>query len=367
MALTYPRILKTGLQSNYNALLTKDETVLYFCTDSGKIYKGSTDFTNSIIVAGSKPSTPIMGKIYVLADSNTVEFYTGTAWKVISYPITSSIDIGSDDLHVASAKAVYDAIQEAISGFADSKDSVKSLKAGSNNATLTLVKGDDSESSVIVPGVVTTPIWNETTRKLTLPVSDGTSVEVNIGKDIFLDPSANNRYDANSKSIIIYLNDGTDSSESTEIIIPAADLIDVYTGTNTTSAITTVSDDNKISVSIVLNPDTENAIKLTDQGLMVNLSAYAKLDEVNGQIDSVRTIAQNAYTEAGKNTTAIEIINGSETTSGSIKKIVKDSTDPLIAEDARMGTRITNLEAASAITNENVSALADASTTWGSF
>lgn len=47
---TYNNILKAGLQSDYDNLGTKDPDSLYFCTDTGKLYKGNVDFTRPDII-----------------------------------------------------------------------------------------------------------------------------------------------------------------------------------------------------------------------------------------------------------------------------------------------------------------------------
>ena len=366
MAQEYPKILKYGTQAAYEALATKDASVLYFCTDSGKIYRGTVDFSNSVIVAASKPATPVMGKVYVLADTNTVEIYTSGAWKVLSYPVATTITVASDDVHVATAKAVYDAIQAAVADLSTSANTVKAVAAGTDAATLVLTKGDDSTANVVVPGVVTTPVWDATKRILTLPVSNGSSVEVNIGKDMFLDTTANNRYDVATQSIYLYLNDGGEGTEPTEIVIPAADLVDVYTGGETTSATATVTD-NVIKVTVKLDPATENAIVQTENGLKVDLSAYAKTADVEAEIADVTTLAQGAADKATANESAIGIINGDATTEGSVKKQIADAVAPLTAADSALEARVTTLEGAVATNTENIAALAAAATTWGTF
>ena len=112
---TYPNILKYGLQASYDALGSKDSNVLYFCTDTKKIYKGDIDFTDSVVLAATKPATSIIaGKLYVIADTGTVEVYSGGAWHVVSYPVATTISAASDDVHVATAKAVYDYVDDAI-------------------------------------------------------------------------------------------------------------------------------------------------------------------------------------------------------------------------------------------------------------
>ena len=91
---TYPNILKYGLQASYDALGVKDSNVLYFCTDTKKIYKGDIDFTDSVVLAATKPATGIIaGKLYVLADTGTVEVYAGGAWHVVAIRATTFLHL----------------------------------------------------------------------------------------------------------------------------------------------------------------------------------------------------------------------------------------------------------------------------------
>lgn len=361
MANTYAQILKAGTQSNYDALATKDNNVLYFCTDTSKIYKGSTDFTNNVIVAASKPAAPVAGKIYILSDTNTVEVYANGAWQVISYPLATELDVNSDDVHVVSAKAVYDAIQEAVEGITGGTSIVKDVAASATAGSISVTKGDGTATDIAISGVVVNPTWDNASRKLTLPVNGGDSVVVEIGKDIFVDPEADNKYNPETGNIELHLNDGT------TIEVPASALVDVYEGVDSTSATTTISDDNKVTVAIKLDPDTKNAIAVTENGLIVDLSAYAKAADVQSEIDAVRTTANAADTLSKANKAAIDILNGTTDVEGSVAKQVADAKNAVTAITDNHETRIQALEGASAETNENVAALATAATTWGTF
>lgn len=374
MANTYNQILRAGTQAAYNALGNYDSNVLYFCTDSGKIYKGSVDFSNSVVVAASKPETPIAGKVYVLADTNTIEVYVSGAWKVVSYPTVTAIDVNSTDLQTPTAKAVWDAIQDAIEDLAGSGATIKSLAAGTADGTVTVTMGDDSTSTLTVPGVVTTPVWDAVARKLTLPVNGKDSVEVNIGKDIFLDSTADNKYNAETGNIELYLNDGAEGTESTKIEIPASALVDVYTAENTTSAKTTVSDENVIKVEVVVDPVEGNALVLTESGLKVDLSAYAKTETVNGQVSTLTTAVGKAQEDANKANAAITVLNGDATAEGSVAKQVADAVNSLSLADTALGERVTALETANTTNvaniganTDNIAALATATSTWGTF
>ena len=367
----YTQILKAGLQANYDALQTKETNVLYFCTDSQKIYKGDIDFTNNVIVAASKPATPVAGKVYILADTNTVEVYVNGEWKVVSYPLTTTVDLNSDDVHVASAKAVYDAIQDAVDSLASSEDTVKGIAASASaEGTIVITKGDDSTADVVIPGVVTTPTWDATARKLTLPVTGGSSVEVNIGKDIFVDPEADNKYNAETGNIEIYLNDGQDGSASTKLEIPASALVDVYEGGDTTSAKVVVGDDNVIKVNVVVDPVEGNALVLTETGLKVDLSAYAKNSDVeatNGAVSALTDRVTAVEGVAAGNTSAIGILNGDANTDGSVAKQIAAAVATLNATDEGLAARVEDLEEAAEGLRTDLDALALATTTWGTF
>lgn len=372
---TYPQILKYGLQAGYEAITTKDPNVLYFCTDTGKIYKGTVDFSNSVIVAASKPTTPIVGKLYVLADTGTCEIYTGSAWKVVSYPAATTIDATSDDLHVATAKAVWDAIQDAVADVVGAASTVKAVEAGTEAGKVKVTKGDNTSQEFTIPGVVTKPTWDANARKLTIPVTGDTAVEVNIGKDIFLDTTAANGYNDTTKTIDLYLNDGSgEEKPATKISIPAADLIDVYTGENANGVTTTVSADNKIKVELVLDPDEKNALTLTAAGLKLDLSAYAKTSEVTALTDALQTAVEAAQAKADANEGALEILNGAATVEGSVDyKVAAAKTametalgttnDNVTALTARVSTNETDIAA----NTEKINALVTATTTWGTF
>ena len=341
MATDFVKILNSGTQAAYNALETKNPNLLYFCTDTGKLYKGSVDFTDSMVVAASKPAAPVAGKIYILADSNTVEAYINGAWKVLSYPMATTVDINSDDMHVASAKAIYDAIQAAVEGVVGAESTVKAVAAGTEAAQVAVTKGDGSVANFTVPGVVTKPTWDASARVLTIPVTGDKAVEVNIGKDVFVDPTADNKYNPETKKIELYLNDGNGST-GTKIEIPAADLVDVYTGTTSNGTSVTVGTDNTIKVDLVLDPDTKNALVLGANGLMLDLSAYAKTADVQGLVDGLQGQIDTNKAAHEANTAAINKLNGNATEEGSVAKAVADAksaieTDYKAADDVVRG------------------------------
>lgn len=378
MANTYTSILKYGTQAAYVALETKDANVLYF-TDKGKIYKGTQDFTESIVVVATAPAAPVSGKIYYVTETGTLQAWVNSAWQVLSRPEVTTIDATSDDNHLPTAKSVYDFVTGAIADVEASPDTVKSVaaKAGTD-ATITVTKKDGSTSDVTLGGVVTTPTWDATLRKLTLPVSGKESVEVNIGKDMFLDPAANNHYDVEKRQIVLYLNDGDKGSSKapTELHIPVGDLVDEYTGNETASVNVTVGADNKISAAVKLAVNDKNALSIVDDaegvkgGLFLDLSAYAKNADITGlqgQIDGIKTTADAADALSKENKDKIDVLNGDVNTKGSVAKAIADAAATQLVKDQAQDGRIDAVEAKATATDGNLAALATATTAWGSF
>jgi len=375
MANTYTQILRQGTYAQYLAIPTKDANLLYFCTDNGKLYKGTVDFTDSFVsvTAENLPTAAnaVPGKIYYVSDESRFVTKIGNALVPIERTLdvatsdtTSSISASSVDSHVPSSKNVYLYGQEILAQATGGSAVVKEVEAGQVVGGVQVTKGDNSTSTFIVPGlvsaaaagsnaaeiditnttdgssttitvpgvvtgvaagssdaqiaitnstgadsttvtvpgVVTTPTWDATSRVLTLPVSNGEAVEVNIGKDIFLDPAGNSHYDTTTQEIVLVLND----DQHTEIRVPVGALIDVYTGGETSTASAAVSTSNVITVDVKLDQHSGNAISIAPDtgsaaggdlvtgGLRVDLSAYA-LDE-NLQALAAATTAWGSFT-----------------------------------------------------------------------
>ena len=377
MANTYPKILLAGTQAAYEALQTKDDSKLYFCTDSGKIYKGSVDFSNSVVYAASKPEKPVVGKVYVLSDTNTVEVYNGTAWTVVSYPTVTTLSASSTNVQVASAKAVFDFVTNQISAVTGGATIVTSVTAGAaGSGSFTYTTGDKKSHTVTLNGLAKTPTWDTTTRKLTIPVVGGDDVVVEIGKDIFVDPEGDNSYHADTQEIWLTLND----AKKTVIKIPAAGLVDVYTGGNTQSIKVAVSDGKVITANVVVRPDVTtgdnkftNALKVGTTGLYVDLSAYATTASVNSVKSALEASIAGVKTTADANKSTLNTLTAGDTTTGSIKQQIKAEATLRANADTALDTRVKALETdntankASIKENaDNIAALASAFT-WGTF
>lgn len=186
-----------------------------------------------------------------------------------------------------------------------------SNKSGSD-ATVTITKSTGAAADLTINGVVTTPTWNATARILQLPVAGGSTVEVNIGKDIFLDPTGDHHYDAETHELVLYLNDGAGGTP-TEIRIPVQGMIPVYSGGSTSTATTSIANNLVITTAVKLDQHAGNAITIAEDtkegdvvttagGLRVDLSDYAlnaDLEEVADNLDALAaaTTAWGTFTE----------------------------------------------------------------------
>lgn len=391
---TYNKILLAGTQAQYDALASKDANKLYFCTDTGKLYKGSVDFTNALVVSTNVPTSGIIqGKIYNITSDGTFRKYNGSTWDIISYPLTTTVDDQSDDVHVPSAAAVYSAIEDAIEDLATSDDVVKDVAAKSTEsggvttytpATLTITKGDDSTEDVLIQGVALKPTYSSSDRTFTFPVSGDPDhpVVVTLGKDEFIDPTADNRYDPTDESIHLYLNDGTGEpgTTGTEIVIPVKDLIDTYQGGTSTTATANVTSATDAqghviktitpSVRLASEQGLTNAIQIhANGGIYVDLSDYALTSDlttaIGGVQDQIDSLAGRMTTAEGSITT----LNGDASTAGSVANAVATAQTTLQGNiDALSNMTATGSTLVTAV-SDNASNIAGigAAIQWGTF
>lgn len=115
------------------------------------------------------------------------------------------------------------------------------------------------------------------------------SLEINFAKDTSVTAG---KYNEDTNEIWLTLaEDKTYIDESKLIKIPAQGLIDVYTGKETSTTTTTVSDTNEISVDVKISAESGNSLSVKSDGLYVNVPSDAnKLDKVTtGHVDEIIT------------------------------------------------------------------------------
>lgn len=357
-----------GTLANYQALGTKDPAALYFITDSNPplLYKGETLYTKNWTAVDQLPeSNQIQGVLYLNAADGAIYSWNGTKWTAVTRPATGTISEGSTDL--ATAGAVYTAIQEAVQGLTGGSVLVKNVEASETAGKIKVSTGAGTNEFAI-KGVVVNPSYEAATRTITLPYADGTeSLVINLGRDLVV---ASGVYNDVSQEIELTLTSGD------VVKIPVNKLVDVYTGGETGTIDVTVSDGKVVTATVKLATASEtehNDLVAREDGLFVDVQtpvaaavdtaakdatekanqalkdAKAYTDEKLGatetgktiaeQIAEVKTLAQKgvddaataqaaaeaAQASADENKGLIDVINGDETTAGSIKKAKADA------------------------------------------
>ena len=374
--ITIANILKAGLQAAYNQLETKDDGTLYFCTDTGKMYKGNVDFTESVKVVATKPTTPVVGKVYIIQDTNTVESYDGSAWHTITPAISAQVGLSSTDDTVPTSKAVYDFVTKIAETITGSDKVVVSMES-TTPGKVTYKTADEKPHEFDLTGVNTGVQYDATTRKFTFHTVGSDDLVVELGKDIFVDPAGDNSYHPDTKEIWLTLNNGLDGTAATVIKIPAAGLVNILTGETSSSVKVTVDNaSGKIKAEAVVKANAEgftNALKLDDGGLYVDLSGYTTTVDLTEKLTALEAKITKAQNAADANTTAIATINGDENTEGSFAKAIADAkkaidTTVSAAKD-QADKGVADAAAAQSTANqnaENITAISDA-VKWGSF
>lgn len=70
---------KVGTSTAY-ASAQKDENTLYFLSDTHQLYKGTVDYSSSVIYAAVKPSAGIEGKLYIIGNKAYTYVADGASW-----------------------------------------------------------------------------------------------------------------------------------------------------------------------------------------------------------------------------------------------------------------------------------------------
>ena len=284
-------------KSQYDGIGSKDVNTLYFLTDTGRIYKGDIDLTNSIVPVASTPeaSAAIANKLYINTTDLSLQVTTdNAAWIKLSpgFLTDGANWAEADGNKLATIGLIKEGIAEAITEAAVTVDFAK--------ATGTVTVGD---SSTVLTGVAHDVTYDSSQMVLTIPVYGGDNVVVNIPKDKFV--TAGKFYEdypaegePTHHNVIVL----TIDNQVEPVIIPAESLVNVYTADNEGKDIQiTVTEDNKISAAIKLQGATGGKIAVT--------AADGSIDESTFTIQNSGNVASMTATDIPVATLIMAAIN----------------------------------------------------------
>ncbi len=246
--------------ADYKALQTKDAESLYFIEETGEIYRGEVPFTQACefySATKARPAVGGLGKLYIDETTLAGSVWTGSAYKEIIKPVDTEVTAGSENLVTSGAVAAYvgATVGDGI------KKVVKTVEWVEDEAALKVTLQDATSSKVPLTKIATKLAYDGATGKITLKdAADTVLSEANIPLDNFVKSGS---YDAATKSIVLVMQNGNSVS------IPAADLIDIYTGGATTSATVAVSNTNEITATVKVSAEAGNLLSVTTDGLKV--------------------------------------------------------------------------------------------------
>ena len=195
-------LYRFGTQDQYNALTPKDVNTLYFISDTQRIYKGEILHGSADIITGTAVpefDTAIAGKLYVVFGTNGVSLYVkgqtameqagggkvqAGAISDISAFDDSILDKGaSGNTKIPTTDKVSELIAAAVADYDGAFVNVSAAQAQDKSGTvLTFTpKSGEAKSVTIADLFLTSASYSTETRKLTLTVQGGDTVEVDLG------------------------------------------------------------------------------------------------------------------------------------------------------------------------------------------
>lgn len=308
----------------FTALSPKDADALYFLTDTHQIYKGSTLYTGKVELVSSFPTRGAEGVLYIAESNLEGRIWSGGAWVTVAKPYTETVTESSEDLPTAKAVATYviNKINEAIGGSATLVSGVtySATNAPDNGKEyderdLVVQKSDGSTETIHLEKLVSSVEYDKAALTLTFRLSCvNDPIVVNLPQDNFI---TGGQYNPQTKNIELSLKDGS------TILIPAGDLVDIYTGGSTSTVTVSVSSGNQITATVKVSSVAGNTLTAQSDGL------YVAAPDLSGKLDKLG---------AG---TADEIITS--TADGSIKRSGKTAGGSTIAASPNANTLATEI------------------------
>ena len=269
-------------RSAFDSAKAEDKTAdkLFFLSDTKEIYRGTENFTQSVILVEEDPETPAVGKLYVNSTTLEGKIYNGTAWTTVIQPVQAAVT-KTDTAKPVSGKAVADYVAGEISKVTGSSSLVSGVSYTAANNTLTVTKADKTTSSIPLTNVAADLVYDKTTGKLNVKNASGTTIGTGVSLDLerFIKEAS---YDADTHTITLTFNDTSDPLE-----IDVSDLVDTYTAKSTSTISLTVTG-NEFAAEAIVSTAEGNMLTKTANGLFVAAT------DISGKISKVASATAGA-------------------------------------------------------------------------
>lgn len=267
--LTWHYVTRAAYDAAEDSIKTSDK--LYFLSDTKEIYRGTENFTQSVILYTTEPTVKAIGKLYVNINTLEGRIWNGTTWTTVIQPVQSTVSADNTTAPVSGA-AVATYVQEEVAKVTGSDGIVASVEYDATSKELDVTMADGTTDSVPLTGLAVDLEYDATTGKLT--VKDATGATIGTGVNLDLERFVSEAtYDAESNKIILKFND-----EGTPLEIDVGDLVDTYTAKGGKGVSLTVTG-NEFTAEAIVSSAAGNMLSLTDQGL------YVAATDISGKAD----------------------------------------------------------------------------------
>ena len=257
--LTWHYVTRSAFDSAKEADKTSDK--LFFLSDTHEIYRGTENFTQSVILVEEDPATPAVGKLYVNSTTLEGKIYNGTVWTTVIQPVQSTLTT-TDAAKPVSGKAVADYVKGQIATVTGSSTLVSGVAYTAASNALTVTKADKTTENIPLTNVAADLIYDSKTGKLSVKNAAGTAIGTGVKLDLerFIKEAS---YDSETHMITLTFNDTTDP-----LTIDVGDLVDTYTAKSSTTVSLTVTG-NEFTAEAIVSSAAGNMLRKTDAGLFV--------------------------------------------------------------------------------------------------
>lgn len=333
----------------YDAASASDKSAekLFFLSDTHEIYRGTENFTESVVVYTTEPTVKAVGKLYVDATTLEGKIWNGSAWTTVIQPVQAAI-VAGDTSKPVSSKAVEDYVADQISAVTGSDGLVASVGYTASTNSIDVTMADGTSDSIPMSNVAADLVYDAATGKLQVKNAAGTTIGNGINLDLerFVKSAT---FEADTSTIVLTFNDDEDPIE-----IPVGDLVDTYTAKSSTTIQMTVTG-NEFTAEAIVSSAAGNQLTKTDAGL------YVAAVDISGKVDKVASATTGAVAtltaEGGIADSKVTI--GGATVSGTSASVLATEAAVAAIRDA-LSTSIDGKMSKVAAGNEGKVIIADA-------